>query len=47
MRVRTGPRQGLQGILVTKKNGSRFVISFDVIVRSVTVEIDEADWEAA
>ncbi len=47
VRVRTVPRQGLQGILVRKKNGSRFVISFDLILRSVAVEIDEADWEAA
>jgi transcription antitermination factor NusG len=47
VRVRTGPLQSLQGILVRKKKGSRFVISLDLIMRSVAVEIDEADLEAA
>jgi transcription antitermination factor NusG len=47
VRVRAGPLQGLEGILVRKKNGPRFVISLDLIMRSVAVEIDEADFEAA
>jgi transcription antitermination factor NusG len=47
VRVKTGPLQGLQGILLRKKNVSRFVISLDLIMRSVAVEIDEADFEAA
>jgi transcription antitermination factor NusG len=47
VRVRSGPLEGLEGILVRKKNGSRFVISLDLIMRSVAVEIDEADLETA
>lgn len=45
VRVRTGPLQGLQGILVCKKNKSRFVISLDLITRSVAAEIDVAELE--
>lgn len=45
VRVRTGPLQGLQGILVRKKNVSRFVISLDLIMRSVAAEIDVAELE--
>jgi transcription antitermination factor NusG len=45
VRVRTGPLQGLKGILVRKKNGSRFVISLDLIMRSVAAEIDVAELE--
>jgi transcription antitermination factor NusG len=45
VRVRSGPLQGLQGILVRKKNGSRFVISLDLIMRSVAAEIDVAELE--
>jgi hypothetical protein len=35
----------LQGILVRKKNVSRFVISLDLIMRSVAAEIDVAELE--
>ena len=42
VRVKSGPFQGLEGILVRKKNISRFVISLDLIMRSVAVEIDTA-----
>ena len=45
VRVRTGPLHGLQGILVRKKNSSRFVISLDLIMRSVAVEIDTTELE--
>lgn len=45
VRVRTGPLQGLEGILVRRKNVSRFVISLDLIMRSVTVEIDVSELE--
>jgi transcription antitermination factor NusG len=41
--VRTGPLQGLEGILVRKKNVSRLVVSLDLIMRSVAVEIDAAE----
>jgi transcription termination/antitermination protein NusG len=45
LRVRSGPLQGLEGILVRKKNRSRFVMSLDLIMRSVAVEIDMAELE--
>jgi transcription antitermination factor NusG len=46
VRVRSGPFQGLEGILVRKKNISRFVISLDLIMRSVATEIDPAELES-
>jgi transcription antitermination factor NusG len=46
VRVKTGPLQGLEGILVRKKKVSRFVIFLDLIMRSVAVEIDVADLES-
>jgi transcription antitermination factor NusG len=45
VRVGNGPLQGLEGILVRKKKTSRFVISLDLIMRSVSVEIGLADLE--
>jgi transcription antitermination factor NusG len=45
VRVRTGPLAGLDGILLRKKNGSRFVISLGLIMRSVAVEIDVGELE--
>ena len=43
VRVVYGPLSGAQGILVRWKNNSRLVISIDAIMRSVALEIDEAD----
>src|SRR5216683_2635720 len=42
-RVKTGPLAGLEGILVRRKNRTRFIISLDLILRSVAVEVDVAD----
>src|SRR5216683_1560820 len=42
-RVRSGPLQGLEGIILRRKNRTRVVLSFDLIMRSVAVEIDETD----
>ncbi len=42
-RIRSGPFQGLEGILLRKKNSLRFVISLDLIFRSVAVEVDAED----
>ncbi len=42
-RVRSGPLQGLEGIILRRKNRTRFILSFDLIMRSVAVEIDELD----
>jgi transcription termination/antitermination protein NusG len=41
--LRSGPLVGLTGILVRQKGKTRFVISVDLIQRSVAVELDEAD----
>jgi transcription antitermination factor NusG len=41
VRVLSGPLEGMAGIVVRKKNRTRFVISLELIMRSVAVEIDE------
>jgi transcription antitermination factor NusG len=46
VRVRSGPLEGLEGVIVRRKESCRFVFSIDLIQRSVAVEIDEADLEA-
>jgi transcription antitermination factor NusG len=38
-----GPLQGLQGILVRKKNSERFVLTVDLIQQAVACEIDACD----
>ena len=43
VRVANGPLAGLEGIVVRKKKQLRFVLSLDLIMRSVAVEIDEID----
>jgi transcription antitermination factor NusG len=45
VRVRSGPLQGLEGILLRKKKLSRFIISLDLIMRSVSVDLDIYDIE--
>jgi transcription antitermination factor NusG len=47
VRVRGGAMQGLEGIVVRRKDRCRVVISIDMIMRSIAVEVDEADLEAA
>ena len=42
-RVRSGPLQGLEGMILRRKNRMRFVLSFELILRSVAVEIDETE----
>ena len=42
VRVRCGTLQGLEGILVRKKNLSRLIISLEMLGRSAAVEIDVA-----
>jgi len=41
VRVKAGPLKGMQGILVRRKNASRLVISLDLIMRSVAVEVED------
>ena len=43
VRVRTGSLAGLEGVLLRRKNRTRFVISLDLIMRSVAVEIDGSE----
>ncbi|HYE26171.1 MAG TPA: UpxY family transcription antiterminator [Clostridia bacterium] len=45
VRVRSGPLHGLEGLLVQRKKRWRLVLSMDVVMRSVSVEIDAADVE--
>jgi transcription antitermination factor NusG len=40
VRITAGPLEGLEGILIRKKNAMRFVISLDLIQRSVVVDVD-------
>lgn len=47
IRLKRGPLEGLEGILVRKKNGYRLVISVELLVRSVAVEVDALDVERA
>jgi transcription antitermination factor NusG len=47
VRVRGGPMQGLEGIIVRRKDRCRLVFSLDLIMRSVAVEVDEAEVEPA
>jgi len=43
VRVMSGPFRGLDGIILRRKNKTRFVLSFELIMRSVAVEIDETE----
>ncbi len=40
--VRSGSLQGVEGILVRKKSSYRFVVSINMLQRSVMVELDQA-----
>jgi transcription antitermination factor NusG len=46
VRVKDGPLVDAEGIMVRRKEGFRLVLSIDLIMRSVMLEIDEADVEA-
>ena len=45
VRVMRGPMAGAEGILSRKKDKCRVVISIDVLMRSIAVEVDGADVE--
>jgi len=47
VRVTAGPLEGMEGAIVRRKNRTRFILSFDMIMRSVAVEVDEIDLAAA
>lgn len=40
VRIRSGPLEGVEGILVRKKNSFRLVLSVNLLEKSVAVEID-------
>ncbi len=46
VRVHSGPLEGMEGIVVRRKNGSRLVISLELIQRAVAVDVDVTDVEA-
>jgi transcription antitermination factor NusG len=46
VRVKSGSLAGLEGVLLRRKNSTRFVISLDLIMRSVAVEIEGSEVEA-
>jgi transcription antitermination factor NusG len=43
IRIKSGPLAGLDGIVVRRKNRFRFVVSVELILKSMSVEVDEAD----
>jgi transcription antitermination factor NusG len=45
VRVLSGPLAGLTGIVVRQKKHTRFVISLDLLMRSVAVELDTSDFD--
>lgn len=45
VRVRSGPMQGLEGIIQRTSERCRVIFSVDLIMRSIAVEVDEADVE--
>jgi transcription antitermination factor NusG len=47
VRLRSGPLQGLEGILLKKKSGCRFVVSLELIQRSIAVEVEATDIDEA
>jgi transcription antitermination factor NusG len=46
VRVLSGPLAGFSGVVVRQKNRTRFVVSFDVLERSVAIEMDDSDLHA-
>ena len=45
VRVHSGPMQGLEGIIQRTRDRCRVIFSVDLIMRSIAVEVDEADVE--
>ena len=44
-RVRSGPLAGMQGIVLRHSRRTRIVLSLDLILQSIAVEVDVADLE--
>ncbi len=45
VRIKSGPLEGLEGILIRKKNAVRVVLSIELIMHSASVEIDAGEIE--
>jgi transcription antitermination factor NusG len=45
VRIKSGPLSGLEGILVRKKGNFRVILSIDLIMRSVTAQVELSDLE--
>jgi len=45
VRVHSGPLQGLEGVIVRRKDRCRLIFSIELIQRSLAIEVDEADLE--
>jgi transcription termination/antitermination protein NusG len=43
VRIKAGPLAGLEGVLVRKRSQFRFVLSIELIQRSIIVDVDAAD----
>jgi transcription antitermination factor NusG len=44
-RIRSGALAGLEGIVVRKNNSLRFVLTMDLIMQSIAVEVDAEELE--
>ncbi len=47
VQVKSGPLQGLEGIIVRRKNWSRFVLLLELLQRAVAIEINAMDLQPA
>lgn len=47
VRIRAGAFAGMAGVVMRRKSGLRVILTFEEILQSVAVEVDEADLEAA
>jgi transcription antitermination factor NusG len=45
VRVKSGPLMDAEGIMIRRKEGFRLVLSINLLMRSVMLEVDEADVE--
>jgi transcription antitermination factor NusG len=45
-RIRGGPLSGMEGVVVRKSNSLRVVLTLDLIMQSVSVEVDGSELEA-
>jgi transcription termination/antitermination protein NusG len=46
VRINRGPFKGLTGVVLRRNNGLRFVVTLDLIGKSVAVDLNTTDFEA-